>query len=71
MKQNVIYDLSLLDSSMKLALAEDYEIISEPPNRKKLPLSLPVCTINIEDLNCQETLFNTESDKRNCLAEIV
>ena len=46
-KQNVIYDLSLLDNSKKLALPEDYEIISEPPYKKNMPLSLPVRTINI------------------------
>ena len=46
-KENVIYNLSLLDNSIKLALPEDYEIISELPYRKNTPLSLPVCTINI------------------------
>ena len=45
-KQNVIYDLSLLDNSQKLSLPEDYEIISEPPYRRNMPLSLPVCTTN-------------------------
>ena len=40
-KQNVIY-VSLLDNSKKLALPEDYDIISEPPYRKNTPLSLPV-----------------------------
>ena len=45
-KKNVIYDLSLLDDSKKLALPEDYKIISEPPYRKNTPLSLPVLTIN-------------------------
>ena len=62
-KQNVIYDLSLLDNSKKLALPEDYEIISEPLYRKNTPLSLPVCTINIEYLNYQDRLFKTEFDK--------
>ena len=46
--------MSLVDNSKKLALPEDYEIISEPPYRKNTPLSLPVCTINIEYLNYQE-----------------
>ena len=54
-KQNVIYDLSLLDNIKKLALPEDYEIISEPPYRKNTLLSLPVCTVNIEYLNYQDT----------------
>ena len=63
MKQNLIYDLSLLDNSKKLALPEDYEIISEPPYKKNTRLSLPVCTINIEYLNYQGTLFKTEFDK--------
>ena len=58
--QNVIYDLSLLDNSKKLTVPEDYEIINEPPYRKNTPLSLPVCTINIEYLNYQDTLFKTE-----------
>ena len=62
-KQNVIYDLSLLDNSYKLALPENYEIISEPPYRKKTPRSLPVYTINKEYLNFQDTLFKTEFDK--------
>ena len=62
-KQNVTYSLSLLDNSKKLALPEDYEIISEPPYRKNTPLSLTVCTINIEYLNYQDTLFKTEFDK--------
>ena len=34
-KQNVVYDLSLPDNNKKLALPEDYEIISEPPYQKK------------------------------------
>ena len=55
--------MSLLDNSKKLALPEDYEIISEPPYRKNTPLSLPVCTINIEYLIYQDTLFKTEFDK--------
>ena len=62
-KQNVIYDLSLLDNSKKLALPEDYEIIREHPYRKNTPPSLPVCTINVEYLNYQDTLFETEFDK--------
>ena len=62
-KQNVIHDLSLLDNSKKLALPEDCEIISERPYRKNTPLSSPVCTINIEYLNYQNTLFKTEFDK--------
>ena len=39
-KENVIYDLSRLNNSKKLALPEDYEIISKPPYRKNTPLSL-------------------------------
>ena len=70
-KQNVIYDLSLLDHSKKLALPEDCEIICEPPYRKNTPLSLPVCTINIEYLIYQDTLFKTEFWKRNRLAKII
>ena len=38
-KQNIIYDLSLLDNSKKLALPEDCEFMSEPPYRKNAPLS--------------------------------
>ena len=45
-KQNVFYDLILLDRSKKLALHEGYEIIGGPPYRKNTPLSLPMCTIN-------------------------
>ena len=63
-KQNVIHDLSLLDNSQKLSLPEDYEIISEPPYRKNTPLSLPVCTTNIEHLNYQDKLFKTIFDKK-------
>ena len=62
--KNVLYDLSFLDNSKKLTLPEDYEIISEPPYRKNMPLSLPVCTINIEYLSYQDTLFKTEFDKK-------
>ena len=54
-KQNIIYDLSLLDNSKKLALPEDSEFMSEPPYRKKCATFLPVCRINIEYLNYQET----------------
>ena len=39
-KEKEIYDLSRLNNSKKLALPEDYEIISEPPYRKNTPLSL-------------------------------
>ena len=38
-RQNIVYDLSLLDNSKKLALPEDYEFMSEPPYRKNVPLS--------------------------------
>ena len=62
-KQNVIYNLRLLDKSKKLALPEDYGIISEPPYRKNMPLSLPVCTVNIKYLKYKDTLFKTEFDK--------
>ena len=62
-KQNVIYDLNLLDNSKKLALPEGYEIISEPHTEKNMPHSLPVCTINIEYFNFQNTLFKIEFDK--------
>ena len=62
-KQNVIYELNLLRNSKKIALPEDYEIISEPLYRKNTPLSLPVCTVNIEYLNYQDALFKTEFDK--------
>ena len=70
-KKNVIDDLSLLDNSQKLSLPEDYEIISDPPYRKNKPLSLPVCTTNIEYLNYQDKLFKTVFDKKNHLAEII
>ena len=63
MKQNVKYDLSLFENIKKLALPVDYEIISERPYRKNTPLSLPVCTINKEYFNYQDTLFKTEFDK--------
>ena len=63
-KKNVIDDLSLLDNSQKLSLPEDYEIISDPPYRKNKPLSLPVCTTNIEYLNYQDKLFKTVFNKK-------
>ena len=34
--------------------------MSEPPYWNNTPLSLPICTINIECLNYQHTLFKTE-----------
>ena len=63
--KNVLYDLSFLDNSKKLTFPEDYEIISESPYRKNMPFSLPVCTINIEYLSYQDTLFKTEFDSKN------
>ena len=63
MKQNTICDLNLVDNSKKLALSEDYVIINEPHTEKNIPLSLPVCTINIEYFNFQNTLFKIEFDK--------
>ena len=62
-KQNIIYNLSLLDNSEKLALPEDYEIINQPSYRKNTPLSLPVCTINIKYFSYQATLSRTKFDK--------
>ena len=48
MKQNIIYDMCLLNNVEKLALPEVYEIIKEFSMRKNVPLSLPMCTINVE-----------------------
>ena len=62
-KQNTIYNLSLLDNSEKLALPEDYEIINQAPYRKNTPLSLPACTINIKCFSYQATLSRTKFDK--------
>ena len=61
-KQQVLYDLSLVDQRQELTL--DYALIQDPPHTKNTPLFAPVCTTNINYRDFNESAFNQSISKQ-------